>query len=96
MYFDDCGYDLDLERQFLEVHHRTYERVGRELVTDLLALCWDCHDIITARASVIARNGVTTSKFAPLLAETFFGNVPATRRDIWLPRRSPDVAGSTE
>jgi len=28
---------------WLEVHHRTYERLGCELVGDLTALCEDCH-----------------------------------------------------
>jgi len=27
----------------LEVHHRTYERLGHELITDLIVLCDDCH-----------------------------------------------------
>lgn len=28
----------------LDVHHLTYDRVGMELMTDLVALCRDCHD----------------------------------------------------
>lgn len=28
----------------LQVHHRTYERVGKELLSDLTALCGECHD----------------------------------------------------
>lgn len=31
----------------LEVHHRTYARLGRELVRDLTTLCSDCHRAIT-------------------------------------------------
>jgi restriction endonuclease Mrr len=27
----------------LEVHHRTYERLGRELASDLVVLCHECH-----------------------------------------------------
>ena len=27
----------------LQVHHRTYERLGYELPGDLIALCVDCH-----------------------------------------------------
>lgn len=27
----------------IEVHHRTYERLGHELTTDLLPLCQHCH-----------------------------------------------------
>lgn len=26
-----------------EVHHRTYERVGKELLSDLIVLCDKCH-----------------------------------------------------
>jgi hypothetical protein len=29
----------------LEVHHRTYERLGAELVTDLAVLCRSCHQL---------------------------------------------------
>ncbi len=29
----------------LSVHHRTYERLGREKMTDLVVLCWPCHDL---------------------------------------------------
>ena len=28
----------------LEVHHRTYERLGHELITDLIVLCDGCHE----------------------------------------------------
>jgi 5-methylcytosine-specific restriction endonuclease McrA len=28
----------------LDVHHRTYERLGRELPEDLIPLCRRCHD----------------------------------------------------
>jgi HNH endonuclease len=31
----------------LEVHHRTYERLGHELIGDLTALCGYCHHAIT-------------------------------------------------
>ena len=31
----------------LQVHHRTYERLGRELAGDLLTLCKDCHHGVT-------------------------------------------------
>lgn len=31
----------------LQVHHRTYERLGCELAGDLLTLCKDCHFIVT-------------------------------------------------
>jgi hypothetical protein len=28
----------------IQVHHRTYERLGQELLTDLIPLCYKCHD----------------------------------------------------
>jgi predicted HNH restriction endonuclease len=31
----------------LEVHHRTYERLGQEQVGDLTALCANCHSTVT-------------------------------------------------
>jgi predicted HNH restriction endonuclease len=30
-------------RDALEVHHRTYERIGRELLSDVSVLCAECH-----------------------------------------------------
>ena len=35
--------ELCEEREFLQVHHKTYERYGQELLTDLIALCRECH-----------------------------------------------------
>jgi hypothetical protein len=37
----------DAEEAPLEVHHRTYQRLGHELVGDLTALCRYCHHVIT-------------------------------------------------
>lgn len=31
----------------LEVHHLTYERLYHEELTDLIAVCRDCHDVLT-------------------------------------------------
>lgn len=31
----------------LEVHHRTYVRLGREVVGDLTTLCSECHEDVT-------------------------------------------------
>lgn len=40
----DNACSLDVTHiESLEVHHRTYERLGAELVTDLLVLCHECH-----------------------------------------------------
>lgn len=38
-----CG-----SRYRLEVHHKTYERFGREWLSDLVCLCEDCHKAIHA------------------------------------------------
>lgn len=43
-YFDGCDARNDVEEQHLEVHHETYERRGNEWLTDLVALCWSCHE----------------------------------------------------
>jgi len=32
----------------LQVHHRTYERLGCELPGDLLCVCAECHDEVTS------------------------------------------------
>jgi hypothetical protein len=39
---DACSLDVTHTNN-LEVHHRTYERIGEELVTDLVVLCHSCH-----------------------------------------------------
>ena len=31
--------------KMLEIHHRTYERLGHERDADLIALCHDCHTL---------------------------------------------------
>jgi hypothetical protein len=40
-----CNAGRDKAR--LEVHHRTYERLGREHVGDLTTLCSECHEGVT-------------------------------------------------
>jgi restriction endonuclease Mrr len=37
-----CSLDVT-HTEGLEVHHRTYERLGAELITDLVVLCHACH-----------------------------------------------------
>ncbi len=39
-----CSLDVTHTRD-LEVHHRTYSRLGQELVGDLVVLCHDCHKL---------------------------------------------------
>ena len=38
-----CNVDRWFSR--LNVHHRTYERLGRERPEDLIVLCRHCHDL---------------------------------------------------
>lgn len=39
----DYRCQLCYSRDHLEVHHRTYERLGHELPGDVTVLCSDCH-----------------------------------------------------
>ena len=34
-----CG----ANNEVLSVHHRTYDRIGKEEESDLIVLCWPCH-----------------------------------------------------
>jgi len=34
----------------LEVHHLTYERIGMELLTDLVVYCTECHKVAHGKA----------------------------------------------
>lgn len=38
----------------LNLHHRTYERFGRELDDDLILLCLACHDGVHQQAQIVA------------------------------------------
>lgn len=53
----------------LQVHHRTYQRLGHELVGDLTTLCSECHRAITA---VIRRRRYSGRE--PLFADVAFAN----------------------
>lgn len=50
----------------LEVHHRTYERLGAELMTDLLVLCADCHGRFSDKLPRI--DDAARSRLAELIA----------------------------
>ena len=41
---EGCG-----ERRAVQVHHLTYERLGREMLFDLVAVCLRCHESIHSR-----------------------------------------------
>ena len=44
-----CGKPRSELKRSLELHHRTYERLGREEWDDLVAVCSTCHRWITER-----------------------------------------------
>jgi hypothetical protein len=89
LYFDEEGYPIDREHQTLEIHHKTYERVGAERDDDLVALCWTCHDGVTDRmielqrlykAGVIERSEATPHVAATKFGETFWRGVARLRQ----------------
>ena len=54
----------------LEVHHRTYERLGKENLNDLTTLCRQCHDVVTdhqRRQRYTTRDLPTHKRCVPLL-----------------------------
>ena len=78
---EGCG-----TRKFLEVHHKTYERLGRESPSDLEVVCKTCHEIADRER---AQQGIARSaraKFAAAL-ETY-----ATKKygDDWRERFDED------
>jgi 5-methylcytosine-specific restriction endonuclease McrA len=40
----------------LDVHHRTYQRLGREREMDLTVLCRDCHELFHQHRSLVSQN----------------------------------------
>jgi hypothetical protein len=48
-------------RYRLNCHHRTYERIGRELPEDLIVLCEVCHGIFHRNGRLARPPGVPTS-----------------------------------
>ena len=58
-----CG-----SKKRITVHHKTYERFGNEKISDLMPLCWDCHNIVTAfhkrnrRNSLLSNTNIVVSQ----------------------------------
>lgn len=50
--------------EHLDVHHRTYERLGNERLTDLLVLCRSCHDIFHQNGRLAGSRVVAKSQTA--------------------------------
>ena len=45
-YYENCCSMCKKETKGIHIHHITYKRVGNELLSDLVALCADCHRIM--------------------------------------------------
>ena len=57
-----CGYSRKLQ-----VHHKTYERLGKERNSDLVLLCRDCHESLHRfRAAERISLGTATRRFLKL------------------------------
>lgn len=66
----------------LHAHHRTYERLGHELQSDLVALCGNCHALFHGKHDVTAdKNGWALVK-----------SLTAALRTAQLPPRTADAA----
>ncbi len=49
-------------RPIYDLHHRTYERWKRELLSDVMAVCRRCHDAIHFGGNIRAAEGSLASK----------------------------------
>ncbi len=56
------------KKEFI-LHHRSYARIGREYLTDLIPLCRDCHEIIHFYLSVTMNKTVNAT---PKIIRTIF------------------------
>jgi hypothetical protein len=74
----------------LQVHHRTYERLGVEDVGDLTTLCTECHRLIT---DLIRRRRYVqkTPQFGDLISSIAF---PSPPRDPTQPITDFDTLGA--
>lgn len=42
----------------LQIHHKSYKRLGKERLNDLIAVCGDCHLTIHKRVGITSRTNV--------------------------------------
>lgn len=85
-----------LSTECLEVHHKTYERLGDEALSDLITLCHDCHEVITTtirrrRYKKRAIRLVSTERTTPINLTEVKSNVSALKVSTHL-RRTPAPA----
>jgi hypothetical protein len=80
-----CG-----EKRHLEVHHKTYERLGREYDQDLEVLCETCHERHHGRED----DGISVRLYVKLASELLDGKFVETAADLSdaLKRRCLDLS----
>jgi 5-methylcytosine-specific restriction endonuclease McrA len=67
----------------LHCHHRTYERFGKEKVTDVLILCGSCHGKVTQATPGLRRVHPATKKKKAKKQNLFdYNNCPPEQRGI--------------
>jgi Mrr N-terminal domain len=84
-----CSLDVT-HTEHLDVHHRTYERRGEELASDLVVLCHLCHWLHHEQYGLPRRN--QPPRFGPVLSATTHlssTNGPQKRERSWLRRLLP-------
>lgn len=59
-----CSLDIT-HTEDLDVHHRTYERLGAELSTDVVVLCRSCHELHHQQYGRPRRSPAATMRSAP-------------------------------
>lgn len=52
----------------IQVHHLIYERLGRELFSDLIVVCDECHETLHAFISKMVRRGFSRDKVVSRVA----------------------------
>jgi len=83
----------------LHLHHKTYKRVGRENIADLMFLCKDCHSAVHARLDKIKENRKNGRKKAKATiakkkakkkknkGKTYYANVPVKKKNSYNNRK---------
>jgi 5-methylcytosine-specific restriction endonuclease McrA len=53
----------EVNTTFLEMHHKNYDRLGRELPSDLQLLCSNCHVIADRERAIIGRQRAAYTRY---------------------------------
>jgi hypothetical protein len=68
----------------LNVHHRTYERLGAELDTDLEVLCFTCHNGHHREAAKMSEIGIYLKLVSVIVTRNPFANIADIAEDVKL------------